>query len=163
MGALAEMLQIYSHPQTEGTTHLGWTRGQWRWCLLWYLSEHSRAGAKQQHQTREVTSGSHTKAEGAPGWAVPVGSWLGCGTQPGGSPWHTEPVFALCIWGETWCPRDRQDPAPKLLSQTLVWHHHAGYGLNWPKASPRMDYSNFPALPHLVATWAWRIPVPCLS
>lgn len=114
-------------------------------CSGTWVSTAELAAAKQQHQNQRSgdTSGSHTQAEGAPGWAVPVGSWPGRGTQAGGSPQHTEPVFATLYLEWDTASMDRQDPAPKLLSQMPVCHHHAEYGLNWPKVSPRMDYSQF--------------------
>lgn len=65
------------------------------------MSTAELAAAKQQHQNQRSgdTSGSHTQAEGTPGWAVPVGSWLGRGSQAGGIPQHTEPVFATLYFG----------------------------------------------------------------
>lgn len=97
------------------------------------------AAAKQHHQEPEGTSGSLTQAEqgGQCLWHP------GPGAQAGGSPSTRSLYLPPHIWGDTQCPWDGQDPAPKLLSQKPVWQHHEVYGRNQPKVFPSMDYSQF--------------------
>lgn len=81
----------------------------------------------------------------------------------GGSPSTLSLYLPPCIWGETrhpwtgrilhqsFCPRCRS----VTTTQSMAWT-----GLRCPLG---WIIPNFPALSHLVAAWAWRIPVPCLS
>lgn len=159
------MLQIYWPPQTGSTTHLGWTRGQGCQCLLRHWSAQSRAGCSQAAAPAAGsgdTSGSHTQAEGARvGSACGILAWRG--TQARGAPAHTEPVFATLNLG--WDMESTGQAASCTKASVPDASLAPPCSMAWTSLKHPLGWiiPNFPSLSHLVATWAWRIPVPCLS
>lgn len=157
-----EMLQIYWPPQTGGTWAEQGDKGCQ--CLLWHwVSRAGLAAAKQQHQ--QQGQGTHldpTHRLREPGWAVPVGSWP-AGEPRLGEPQHTEPVFATLnlrwdmgsMGRGASCTKASVPDASLAPSCSMAWTS-LKHPLGW-------IIPNFPAFSHLVATWAWWIPVPCLS
>lgn len=140
LGAMTEVWDLLTSPNCRHHSLGLNTRTQQCQCLLWYLSENSWAACSQAAPpgARGHIWIPHT---GRAGWAVPVASWPGA--QAGGSPSTRSLYLPPHIWGDTQCPWDGQDPAPKLLSQKPVWQHHEVYGRNQPKVFPSMDYSQF--------------------